>query len=209
MKKLLKSVLCFGLVFSLCACSDNNETPVKDTVNNYFSSLEKGDLSTAYTYVSSDTSTDFSALKDSQDSLDEMLDEYQVSDNTKKLFSDVFASIIKLCIQSHSVKSVEKVSDTEYTVLAEASILDSDSINDAIENVNYDSFIEGISDEVTKKYTDEGEAAAMEYMMASMADWLSQNYTSALSALTPSSQNLSITVDKVDDAWLITGMSDQ
>jgi hypothetical protein len=209
MKKLLKMILCSVMLCTMTACSNGNEAAVKNTVNSYFVSLEEGKLEDAYKYVGEDAATDFSELKETEDSLNEMLDEYNVSDATKTLFSDAFSSIIKLCVQSHKITKTEKVSDTEYKVTADASILDSDTIATAIENIDYETFLNDISSKVTEKYTSEGESAAAEYLMSSMATWFSENYTSALKDLKATARPVVITVDKQNDSWLITGMEDQ
>lgn len=210
MKKILKALFAGILAISLTACAANaTESAVKNTVNSYFVSLEEGNLDDAYKYVSDNATTDFSSLKNIEESMNDMIAQYDVSDSTKKLFTDAFSQIIKLCVQSHKITKVEKVSDTEYNVSVDASILDSDTISEAVQNIDYNSFISGISSKVMEKYTSEGETAAAEYMMSSMATWFATNYTDALKNLKASAKSVVITVDQEDNNWLITSMTDE
>ena len=212
MKKFLKLVLAGITACSLTACSaigTSADSPVKNTVNSYFVALEAGKLDDAYKYVGEDVQTDFNTLKETEDSLNQMLSQYSVSDSTKKLMTDAFGMIVKTCVRSHKITNTEKVSDTEYKVTVDADILNSDDISAAVQNIDYNSFISSVSAQVMQKYQTDGETAAAEYLMTSMASWLTSNYGSALKDLKPTTRSIVLIVDKQDDSWLITSMQDQ
>ena len=59
------------------------------------------------------------------------------------------------------------------------------------------------------KYTNEGEAAAAEFMMNQMAGWLTTNFGDALKNLQPTTKTVTATVDSKDNSWLITDLSEQ
>ena len=208
MKKLMKITLAAVLLCTMTACVPSKESAAKNAVNSYFVSLEEGNLDDAYKYLDTDTADTFSTLKDAEDQMTSMLDQYNVSDATKKLFSDAFKGIVKLCIKSHQITNTEKVSDTEYKITTTASILNSDDISNAISSIDSSSFFTDISSKVMEKYTNEGETAAMEYMMTEMASWLTSNFSTALSNLQPSDQTIVATVDQKDNNWLITSFEE-
>ena len=85
-------------------------------------------------------------------------------------------------------------------------MLDPDDISNALSTLDMNSFMTDISDQVMEKYSSEGEKAAQDFVMSSMADWISKNYTSALSALSYSHETVTVTVENQNGAWLITDM---
>lgn len=209
MNKILKFTVAAALVFAMTGCTSAQESSAKNAVNGYFVSLEEGNIDDAAKYVAENVTTDFSSLQEMETSMNEMLDQYSVSDATKKLFSDAFTSIVKLCVKSHKITNTDKISDSEYKVTVDADILDSDDINSAISNIDSSSFLTDISSKVMEKYTSEGETAAAEYLMTEMAGWISSNYGDALKNLQATTKTKIITVDKQNDDWLITAMEDQ
>jgi len=209
MNKIMRITLAAMLLCTMTACVPSKESAAKNTVNSYFVSLEEGNLDDAYKYLDTNTADNFSSLKDAENQMTTMLDQYNVSDVTKQLFSDAFNGIVKLCIKSHKITHTEKVSDAEYKITTTASILDSDDITNAISSIDSNSFFTDISSKVMEKYTNEGETAAMEYMMTEMANWLTSSFSSALSNLQPSDQTIVATVDKKDNDWLITSLEEQ
>lgn len=209
MKKFTKIVLAVLMTCTLTACSSWQESAAKNAVNSYYVALEEGDLDKAYDYVNADTNTDFTTLKNSEDSLNTALDQYNISDDTKALFKQAYATIIKYCVRSHSIKSTERVSDTEYKVTVDASILSSEDITNAVSTVDTSTYLNSIADQVTEKYQSEGEQAAAEFMMSSLAPWIQETYTTALKDLTPTTQTVIITVDQSNSKWQITNMENQ
>lgn len=206
MKKLLRFTLAAALVFALTGCTSAAESGAKNAVNGYFTSLEEGDIDKAQNYVASSVTTDFSSLQQMETSMNTMLEQHSISDATKKLFSDAFKSIVKLCVRSHNITKTEKVSNTEYKVTVDADILSADDISTAIKNIDSNSFLTDISSKVMEKYQSEGEAAAAEYMMSEMAGWIGTNYGDALKNLKPATQTRVFTVDQQDKDWLITAV---
>lgn len=209
MKKLLKFTLALTLACTLAACTSAKESGAKNAVNSYYVALEEGDLDEAGNYLSDTSIGSFDQLKEVEDEMDSMLEQYNVSDATKKLFSDGFKTLVKYCIKSHKITGTQKVSDTEYKVTAETSVLNSDDITNAISSIDSNSFLTDISSQVMDKYTNEGEAAATEFMMSQMATWLTTNFGDALKNLQPSTQTVTATVDLKDNNWLITNLSEQ
>lgn len=209
MKKLLKVVLAGILACSLAACTSSAESGAKSAVDSFFLSLEAGKIDEAFKHVDGDSFQEFSEIKESEDQLISTFDSYDLSDTAKTALSDVFSNIMKQCIKSHKITKVEKVSDTEYKVTVDTTILDPNDLADAISEDDMTTFMTNISDQATEKYNNEGEAAAAEYLVTELAKYLNTKYNDALATLQPETKTMIVTVDKEDDAWKITGTEEQ
>ena len=205
MKKLGTLLLTLVLAFTLCACDTEKKEAVK-TVDAFYSALEEGSARKAQNYMSDDLQSSLSSLTASIQSIEDMADQYGAEDETNNKLNDAFASVIRLCVKSHKINKTEKVSSSQYKVTVDVEMLDPDDISNALSTLDMNSFMTDISDQVMEKYSSEGEKAAQDFVMSSMADWISKNYTSALSALSYSHETVTVTVENQNGAWLITDM---
>lgn len=197
MKKFLKVSLASILSMSLLACGTSDADKAKASVNTYLKSIKNGDYETVSSVLTSDLSDSFDSTLSYYE---EIIDEYDLSDETLKSVQSLISKMLQLTCSDYKVGEVTEVSDTEYEVSATVTTISYDNLDitdfeeELSEKYNFDSI----------DYEDSTEAELYDQLIL-----MSCSYTSELADYYMENgdkvdQDVTFTVVKENDNWLIS-----
>jgi hypothetical protein len=198
------SVCLTGLLLSGC---DSAKAGAEGTVNRFWGALEKGEIDSAEQYVENDVISGLEDLNHSFSGIDELSRDYDANADTKEKIDTAMKGITASIFKSHTIQNSEKVSDTEYTVSAEITMLDQDQANDALGKISFSDFLPGIQKEAQDTYNREGQDAANQFVLTSLADYITKETSDALKDVPEKTLPCTMTVTRSADTWKITALT--
>ena len=199
MKKIMKVLCVFALVFLAGCSSTNSQDEQKQVVTDFFTYVSKCDIKNLKKITSS------SVLNDME--LEKMEEEYgkvfvEETDKFKKaIFKDLFTDIKIKDVKEDGdkVKVTVTGKEKDYSEID----FDSNELNTTAQN-----YITEHYDEISKVAQEEGENAALIKVFDEIAPTLYQTMTDTYKKAPTKKLTSTVTLEKKDDKWIITGLDE-
>lgn len=199
MKKIMKVLCVFALVFLAGCSSTNSQDEQKQVVTDFFTYVSECDIKNLKKITSS------SVLNDME--LEKMEEEYgkvfvEETDKFKKaIFKDLFTDIKIKDVKEDGdkVKVTVTGKEKDYSEID----FDSNELNTTAQN-----YITEHYDEISKVAQEEGENAALIKVFDEIAPTLYQTMTDTYKKAPTKKLTSTVTLEKKDDKWIITGLDE-
>lgn len=202
MKKLMKLMCVFALVFLAGCSSTNSQDEQKQVVTDFFTYVSKCDIKNLKKITSSSVLNDMELEKMEEELSQYTEEEYgkvfvEETDKFKKaIFKDLFTDI--------KIKDVKEDGDNTGKEKDYSEIdFDSNELNTTAQN-----YITEHYDEITKVVQEEGENAALIKVFDEIAPTLYQTMTDTYKKAPTKKLTSTVTLEKKDDKWIITGLDE-
>lgn len=199
MKKLINVTLTTILAFGMLGCSSSKPEAVT-TVENFLTAITEGSLENSANYLSSDLSD---AWVSSYDYFSSYAESYTLTDETIAAEDEMVSYSLKASCTKFTLGDYTKESDTSYTVNATLEYVDTANADlEEYESEIIDQY--QLTDEMTEGLEDE-EIANL--YLKNVALYNTELFKYVIENGPTTTSEMTFTVEKEDDAWVITNLS--
>ena len=169
----------------------------------YYTALEGGDADTAVEYYSEEAEDELENFRKITGGIRQMFADYELGTETEEELRTLLKTIVSRSYSSHKITSEERVSDTEYKILAEVEMITEESSASCLNALDYDSFYNEIADELTEINRNEGEEAANRFMIIQMIHYLNLSAEDAFAGAEYETGTYKLTMILEGEDWKI------
>lgn len=199
MRKTVKNLLLSAVIF-LGGCTMSGAGKAADM---YYTSLEEGNADAAVEYYSESAGEELESFRKITGGIQQMFADYELGEETEEELKSLLKTIVSRSYRSHHIRSAERVSDTEYRVLADVEMITDESSASCLNALDYDSFYGEIEDELKEIYQNEGEEAANRFTVVNMIHYLSMSADQAFTGAEYEEHSYRLTMIREGDVWKI------
>ena len=199
MKKLINVTLTTILAFGMLGCSSSKPEAVT-TVENFLTAITEGSLENSANYLSSDLSD---AWVSSYDYFSSYAESYTLTDETIAAEDEMVSYSLKASYTKFTLGDYTKESDTSYTVNATLEYVDTANADlEEYESEIIDQY--QLTDEMTEGLEDE---EIVNLYLKNVALYNTELFKYVIENGPTTTSEMTFTVEKEDDAWVITNLS--
>ena len=203
MRKYFRISLVSAAAVILCGCL---RSPAGTAADKYYTALEQGDAETAVSFFSDSAGDELENFRRMTGGIREMVSGYGLEEETVTELDTLLRTIVSGSYKSHSIKSEEKISDTEYLITAEAEVITDESSAACLNALDYDSFYSETEAEREEILQKEGEEAARRFTIVNMIHALNRSAPGAYENAAYETNTFRITMIREGEDWKIAGI---
>ena len=200
MGKLMKFSIISAAVLLMTGCTLSGAGKAADQ---YYTALEEGDAEAAAAYFSESAEDELENFRKITGGIQQMCENYDPGEETEEELRSLLKTVVSHSYIRHEIKSVEKVSDTEYTVTADVEMITDESSAACLEALDYDSFYDEDAEELKEILQNEGEEAAGRFAVTKMIHCLNLSSDTAFENAVYEKRTCRLLVILEGDVWKI------
>lgn len=206
MNKTTNILISAAALVTLCGCSADQA--VRKTADSFWNAMSAGEIEKAKSYVLPEMYGSFDSMSSAADDLITAGQEIEVSEETQKTIDEFSSNIVRITYGNHKIDSLQEISDDEYEVIVSLQVASADSLQSALEEVDYQSHVNEYQEEIITIMNSEGLQKAYSRMYELIFSYLNDNVDQIASKLQYYDQSAKMTIVKKDGKWLISKIDD-
>lgn len=204
MKKILSIMMAFLLVFTITACSNENDA-VEEVSNAYFTALEKGDVNQAKKYCTNDAASKAGMNLISSD-LEDELNELNFGDEFDSAANKFVKKLVKSVFKSYETQSISVDEDVATVKVNVKGINTKDMDTDHwVKEMNtlISDYVSENNDRISEM-EEEDEDKAEETIVSELSDIILDTFNEEVDNTKTHTYTMTLTLKKNKDTWQIT-----